>query len=204
MMNYRVCFLAAIVATLLSGCIATINVPQEERSSAGDVRLDQDDPMLKRRQILLIGPVDQQAAELTIQKLLYLDSTNHEPIDLFLQTPGGEMKSAMAIEQIIRTLKSPLNTYALSECNSGGAMLLAAGTGKRRAFKNAVVVVHGMKIYGKPPRDYVERMQEGYTDFWKKKTHLPDAWLPLPHDSFHILTAEQALEYGIVDEVIGK
>ena len=97
-----------------------------------------------------------------------------------------------------------MNTYGLSECNSGGALLLAAGTGKRRAFHGAVIMVHGLKISGKPPPGFTERIQDAYTRFWRQRSRLPESWLPLPPGTEHILSAEQALEYGIVDEVIER
>ena len=169
-----------------------------------DTKVDFTDPVLNRRQILLFGPIDQRAAERTIQKLLFLDDQSHDPIDLYLQSPGGEFKHGMAISQTMRLLQSPVNTYALAECNSGGAHLLAAGTGKRRAFRGSVVIIHGLKIQGTPPSGLIEQIQDAYTRFWRERTHLPDSWLPMPTDVIHVLSAEQALEYGVVDEIIEK
>jgi len=190
-MSKFILFLFAAIGFFLQGCSTVRHV-------------DFSDPVLNSRKILLFGPIDQQTAEITIQKLLYLDSKGHEPIDLFLQTPGGELKSGFAIEETLRLIQSPVNTYALSECNSGGAVLLAAGTGKRRAFHGAVIVIHGLMVSGKPPDEFLDKIQNGYTDFWNKRARLPQAWLPLPFNSTHILSAEQALEYGIVDEVVNK
>ncbi len=167
--------------------------------------VDYKDPVLNQRKILLFGPIDQHAAELTIQKLLFLDGKSHAAIDLFLQTPGGQLKSGMAIEQVIRGIRSPVNTYALSECNSGGAYLLAAGTGKRRAFRGAVIMVHGLSFHGDiPPPDFVKVLAEGYDHFWRKRARLPESWFPISGGTNHFLSAEQALEYGLVDEVVER
>jgi len=209
--KFIVPFLLASLGLLLPGC----STPQQsakpqaapEAAPQLDTRVDFNDPLLNSRKILLFGSIDQQTADVAIQKLLFLDSKGHDPIDLFLETPGGDMKYAWAIEQTIRFIHSPVNTYALSECNSGGAMLLAAGTGKRRAFHGAVIVIHGLQpgVAGdKPPTAYVGDIQDSYTDFWHKSAKLPESWLPLPFGIFHILTAEQALKCGIVDEVIDK
>ena len=176
----------------------------EKAVTQADVRVDFSDPVLNARKILLFGGIDQRTAEIAIQKLLYLDGKEHAPIDLYLETPGGDMKYAWAIYQTILLIKSPVNTYALSECNSGGAMLLAAGTGKRRAFHGAVIVLHGLNVRGTPPAGFAEDAQASYTEFWRTRSHLPPSWLPLPFDSFRVLSAAQALEYGIVDEVIDK
>ena len=203
--KFTILFLIAALGVFVQGCSTS---PQIHNSAEANphvqARVDFNDPVLNSRKILLFGPIDQQAAEVTIQKLLFLDSKGHEPIELFLQTPAGEMKSAFAIEETIRLIQSPLNTYALSECNSGGAMLLAAGTGKRRAFHGAVIVVHGLAVSGKPPAGFVARIQDSYTEFWHKRARLPQSWLPLPFNSTHILSAEQALEYGIVDQVVDR
>ena len=148
--------------------------------------------------------LNQRVAELTVQKLLYLDGKSALPIDLYLQTPGGEIKHAMAIERTMRLLKAPVNTYGLYECNSGGALLLTAGTGKRRAFEDAVIVLHGIVFHGKPPRVIEQPVQDSYSTFWRKRARLPESWIPLPFGSLHVLTAKQALEYGIIDEIIAK
>jgi ATP-dependent Clp protease protease subunit len=167
-------------------------------------QVDYADPVLNSRKILLFGPLDEQAAELTIQKLLYLDEKSHEPIDLLLQTPGGEIKAALAIEQTMRLIQSPVNSCALSECNSAGLILLAGATGKRQIFQRAVVVVHGLTVHGRAPVEYVNKIQELYTEFWRQHTHLPESWLPLPEAVNHVLSAPQALQYGIADEIVDK
>jgi ATP-dependent Clp protease protease subunit len=191
----------AALGALLQGC----RTPQRGNMiPQADARVDFADPVLNGRKVLQFGPIDQRAAELTIQKLLFLDGKSHDPIDLYLQTPGGELKHAMAIEETIRLLQSPVNTWALSECNSGGAMLLAGGTGKRRAFQGAVVILHGLKVSGKPPPGFTARIQDAYTHFWRQRARLPESWLPLQPGVERVLSAEEALQYGIVDEVVER
>ena len=197
--------LPLVPVALALGCYTPFNPPPPKPSqSVSDVRIDYSDPVLNTRKILLIGDINDRVAEIAIQKLLYLDAKSQEPIDLYLQTPGGLFKAAIAIEQTIRLLKSPVNTYALSECNSGGAILLAAGTGKRRAFPKSIIVLHGIKVTGSPPADFTEKIRDANTDFWRRKARLPAEWLPMPPGTEHILTAEQALENGIIDEVIDR
>jgi len=196
--------LFAVLGVLMPGCYTPRYPDDPAAPPRVETRVDFNDPVLNSRKILLFGAINQPAAEVVIQKLLYLDSQGHEPIDLFLQTPGGELKSAFAIEEIVKLIESPLNTYGLSECNSGGAMLLAAGTGKRRVFRGAVIILHGLAVSGDPPAEFIDQIQASYTDFWRNRARLPQSWLPLPFNSTHILSAEQALEYGIVDEIIDK
>jgi hypothetical protein len=122
-------------------------------------------------------------------------------------TPGGDLKAAMSIENAMGLIRSRVNTYAFSDCSSGGAMLLAAGTGKRSAFRGAMIVVHGMKIddnLAKEHKDYVDGLQAYYTAFWQQRARLPAQWLPIPLNTLHCLTAEQALEYGLIDTIIER
>ncbi len=193
-----------VLGALLQGCCAPQLRCQTETSLQTDARVDFTDAQLNYRQMFLFGPIDQRAAEIIIQKLICLNGKSHDDIDLYLQTPGGELSSAMGIVQTMRLIQSPVNTYALSECNSTGAMLLAAGTGKRRAAHGAVIALHGLETFGKPLPDQTEWMPDAYTDFWRQRSRLPKSWLPLKPDVLHVLSAEQALEYGIVDEVVGK
>jgi ATP-dependent protease ClpP protease subunit len=202
----RASFLFALVFAALfnGGCTIQLFDSNDVWRAKTQSPVDFADPVLNRRQILLFGDIDEKAAERTIQKLLFLEGKGHEPIDLYLMTPGGEFKSAFAIEHVMRSIKSLVNTYALSECNSGGAVLLAAGTGRRKAFRGATVIVHGMKVRGKPPVELTRQIQDGYTRFWRERARLPESWLPLPPDILHVLSAEQALEYRIVDEIIER
>src|SRR6266446_3893187 len=193
-----------LTALLQAGCLFQFDSSPFDQSSAKHAPLDFSNPVLARRQILVFGELDEPAAERATQQLLFLEGQSHDPIDLYLMTPGGEFKSAMAIEQVMRMIKSPVNTHALAESNSGGALLLAAGTGKRRAFRGAMVIVHGLKVHGKPPRGTFALIQDAYTRFWRQHAHLPESWLPIPPDTLHVLTAEQALQYGLVDELIEK
>ena len=202
------CFLLSsallLTALLQTGCLFQFDSSPFEQSSARRAPIDFSNPVLARRQILVFGELDDQAAERATQQLLFLDNQSHDPIDLYLMTPGGEFKAAMAIEQVMRMIKSPVNTYALAECNSGGALLLAAGTGKRRAFHGAMIILHGLKVQGRPPHGTFTVIQNSYTQFWRQHARLPESWLPIPPDTLHVLTAEQALQYGLVDELVEK
>jgi len=195
--------LLSVLALFLSGCVLYYN--EKAGGSSREARpIDYSDPVLNQRQILLIGEITQDVAEDTIQKLLYLDARGQEPIDLFLHTPGGELKSAFAIEQVIKILHSRVNTCALSECNSGGAFLLTAGTGERAAFSDALIIVHGITAKGSPPSQVKRILQDYYTAFWRRRTHLPANWLPIPPGQMIFLTAQEALKYGLVDKIIDK
>lgn len=194
----------AIVGSFAVGCTIVV----APKPSADDARQRFDGTtrreVLDRRQILLFGDVTAAVAERVVEDLFYLDTKNNQPIDLYLMTSGGDLKAAFTIENAMQMVRSPVNTYAFAECNSAGAMLLAAGTGRRVAFRGATLVIHGMKVRGKPPAEYVEFTQSYYTAFWRQRTRLPETWLPIPREKTHFLNADQALAYGIVDVVLDR
>ena len=195
----------AALCVLFQGCTtAHPTRTPEKTASQPDVRVDFSDPVLNQRKIFLFGRMDQRVAEATIQKLFYLEGKSHDPIDLYIESPGDTAQESLAIEHVVRILKSPVNTWTLTGCNSGGALLLASGTGKRRTFRGAVIILHGLTWRGNPPPEYMKPIQDDYMQLWRKRARLPDSWLPFPFGVLHILSAEQALEYGIVDEVIDR
>lgn len=163
--------------------------------------IDYDDPVLNKRKIFLNAGVNELTSREIIVKLLYLDQRSSSPIDLVLSTPGGNFKDTFGIIDIMRSLRAPVNTWALGSCNSAGALLLAAGTGKRYAFPNAIIIIHGVKPVGKAPADLDQIVQANYVRIWKQRARLPDDWFPLRAEKAHFLTPEKALEYGVIDEI---
>ena len=195
----------AALCVLFQGCYTPHPTRTPEKTvSQSDARVDFSDPLLNQRKIFLFGRIDARAAEQTVQKLFYLDSKGHELIDVYIQSPGDEKQDSLVIEHAFRTIKSPVNTWTFTGCNSGGALLLASGTGKRRIFRGAVIILHGLTWGGNPPREYTQPIQDDYMELWRKRARLPASWFPFPYGVLHIVSAEQALEYGIVDEVIDR
>ncbi|MGE3309559.1 MAG: ClpP family protease [Limisphaerales bacterium] len=184
---------------LLPGCAFRLEPGYEPLEPAP---IDLADPVLNQRRIFVTGNITEASAADTIRQLLHLDAQNQEPISLYLMTPGGDLKAVLAVVNTLRMLHSKVDTYALGECNSGGAVLLAAGTGKRYAFPDSTIVIHGMEMDRKPPARYVELTQEAYTAFWRQHARLPESWLPIPLGELFFLTAREALDYGVVDQII--
>jgi len=119
-------------------------------------------------------------------------------------TPGGDLKAVFAVVNTLEMIQSKVETYALGECNSGGAALLAAGTGEQLAFQDSTIVIHGLEMKRRPPARYVELTQEAYTAFWRQHAHLPEDWLPVPPGKLFILSAQEALDYGVIDRILPK
>src|SRR5438105_14508379 len=98
-----------LVLFLQPGCVINFNGSLPDQASTKVRRIDFADPVLLRRQVLLFGDINEQAAERVTQELLFLDGQNQSPIEFYLMTPGGEFKSALGIEQVMRMIKSPVN-----------------------------------------------------------------------------------------------
>lgn len=199
--SIRAVIYCLLSAALLTGCSIRIQ-PKADRSPHLHTELD--DPVLQQRRVFLVGHVNNLSAAEVIRQLVHLDTLSEQTIHLDLLTPGGELASVQAIVHTLQTLRSRVDTCALGECNSGGAMLLAAGTGERTAFRDSIIVIHGIATDGKPPARYRELSQDGYTRFWRQNARLPEAWLPIPHDKLIFLNPEEALEYGIIDRIVER
>ncbi|MBL9135984.1 MAG: ATP-dependent Clp protease proteolytic subunit [Verrucomicrobiales bacterium] len=188
----------------LTGCTIVMAPKSESEVATAAAEAPTRREVLDQRRVLVFGDITPVVAERVVRELFYLDAKSGEAIDFYLMTPGGDLKAAFTIENAMQLLRSPVNTYAFAECNSAGAMLLAAGTGRRVAFRGSTITIHGMNSRGKPPAQYMESVQAYYTDFWRRRARLPEGWLPLPKGQTHFLTADQAREYGLVDSVLER
>src|SRR5215216_5554837 len=104
----------AALCVLFQGCYTPHPTRTAEKAaSPADVRVDFSDPVLNQRKIFLFERMDQRVAEATIQKLFYLDGKSHDPIDFYIQSPGDTAQESLAIEHVVRNLKSPVNTWTL-------------------------------------------------------------------------------------------
>lgn len=164
-----------------------------------------DRALLARRTILLTRDVNANAAHHVIGSLLQLEkSAPGEPIELWIRTNGGWSEDAFAIIDVMETISSPVTTVAMGSTCSAGAMILAAGTGGRKALPNAMVMVHEnlSDDEGGYSMGRAERAIE--LPFWKRSARLPKDWFTKKGDFSHYLTPEQALEFGLVDEIVPR
>jgi ATP-dependent Clp protease protease subunit len=165
--------------------------------------VDLDDPLLVRfRTIALSGSVDGRAARNVVSQLLYLDALEPgRPIDFYIRTQGGWASDAHAICDAMQKVRSPVNTWALGSCESAGAILLAGGTGVRRAFPDTIISIHLNEEEGDEPYsdEFVARRRG--EAFWKRRAKLPDRCYPMVGEVFFNLSASEALEFGVIDEI---
>lgn len=194
---------AGALAILSAGCetsVAPGAFAEKPRPTAP--QLNPADPVLSDRRIYLFTNLDEYAARDVVARLHYLDRRSTEPIDLYLNTNGGPARYAFAIVDVIRSLRTPVNTWAVGDCRSAGAVILAAGTGLRTAYPHAIVSIHGGIEQGNVAADYLKLIQDRLDAYWRKTANLPEAWFPLRGNLLYNLTAEQAAAYDVIDEIV--
>lgn len=114
-----------------------------EQGTRGERAYDIYSRLLKDRIILLTGPINDNIASSIISQLLFLNSENHDGIQLYINSPGGSVTSGLAIYDTMQHIKAPVHTLCVGQAASMAAVLLAAGEpGKRSILPNAKVMIH--------------------------------------------------------------
>ena len=168
--------------------------------------------LASKRRIFLWGGVDDESAERIVKQLLYLDSLNHEDIIFFINSPGGVISSGLAIYDCMNAIQSDVVTVCCGQAASMGAVLLTAGAkGKRVAWPNARIMIHqpmggadgqatDMEI---TVREILKLKKELYEIIAKHSGQTYDkVWADSDRDYW--MTAAEAKEYGMIDEVLIK
>lgn len=159
--------------------------------------------LLENRIVIISSDINSVSANAAIGQMLLLDAhAPGEPIDLYIRTEGGWISDAFAIINIMRAIESPVNTYAIGGTHSAGAMLLAAGTGKRYVTEYGTIMFHAGRT--EEPEPYSEDFtdNERMKGFWSTHADLPAKWLEQFEDEMFFFNAKQALEYKIADEIL--
>lgn len=164
--------------------------------------------LLNDRIVMLHDVVDDDSAQIVITQLLYLDSISNEPIMFYINSPGGLCTAGLAILDTMKVIKSPVHTIAMGEAASMGAVLLAAGD-KRAALPNAEVMIHQPLggAYGQATDVLIHTEQILKTKERLIKI-LSDNSLLTYEEMYELcerdcfLTAEEALELGLIDSIV--
>ncbi|MGD0088438.1 MAG: ATP-dependent Clp protease proteolytic subunit [Planctomycetota bacterium] len=163
---------------------------------------DPNDPLLKTRRIIIFSKINHLAAKEIVTKLLFLNELDSKaPIDIYLLTPGGWRASAFAVIDIMHLIKAPVNIHALGMCQSAGCDILIAATGKRIAYEATAVVPHLNLVYDSENHTETNFFKDKVEALYKRHTTLPKEWYPLSGGRTIWLDANEALKYGLVDEV---
>ncbi|NBR78566.1 MAG: ATP-dependent Clp protease proteolytic subunit, partial [Alphaproteobacteria bacterium] len=184
-----------------------------EQSSRGERAFDIYSRLLKERVIFITGAIEDYMASLVTAQLLFLEAENpKKEISMYINSPGGVVTSGMAIYDTMQYIRAPVATLCIGQAASMGSLLLAAGAaGMRYALPNARIMVHqpsggfqgqasDIERHAKEILDMRTRLNKIYvTHTGQTLRKIEDA---LERDTF--MTAEQARDFGIVDEVTDK
>ena len=183
-----------------------------ESSGRGERAYDIYSLLLKERIVFLGTPVNDQVANLIVAQLLFLDREDPErEISLYINSPGGEIYPGLAIYDTIQLVRAPVSTIAVGWTASMGTVLLAAGRkGRRYALPNATIHMHpaGGGARGYAPDVEIQakellRMQALLKGILAKHTGQSVERISKDFDRDYFMDAKAAVEYGIVDEVLG-
>ena len=167
--------------------------------------------LLKDRIVLLGTPIDDHVANLLIAQFLYLQSEDPKKgIDFYINSPGGAVTAGLAIYDTIQMLSCDVRTYCVGQAASMGALLLAAGTrGKRYALPNARIMIHqpGGGAEGSASDINIQateilRMRRLLNEILARHTRQSLEKIEADSDRDYFMSAEEAREYGVVDEIL--
>lgn len=183
-----------------------------EKSQYGERAYDIYSRLLKERIIFLAGPINDVVANAVIAQMLFLASKEpKKDIQLYINTPGGVVTSGLAIYDTMQYVKCPISTVCIGMAASMGATLLAAGSkGKRFALPNAEVLLHqvagggisGAAVEIEITAKQIVKIKEKLNKILAKHTGQPLERVEKDTDRDFYLSAQEAKEYGIIDEVI--
>ena len=167
--------------------------------------------LLKERIIFLGTAIEENVANLVVAQLLYLDSENHSPINLYVNCPGGVVYAGFAIYDTMKMVKSPVSTIAVGFSGSMGTVILSAGTkGHRYALPHATVHMHPAGGGAKGDTEDVriaymeqERIQNQLFYLIGKHTNHKQEEIEEMFRRDRFMNATEAKDYGVVDEVLG-
>ena len=184
-----------------------------EQSGRGERAYDIYSRLLKERIIFLVGPVSETTANVVVAQMLFLESENPDKeISFYINSPGGSVAAGMAIYDTMQFIRPDVSTLCIGMAASMGAFLLAAGAkGKRFALPNSMVLIHqpsggfqGQVSDIERHAQFVIDLKRRFIEQMAKFTGRTPEQVERDHDRDNFLTAEQAKEYGIVDQVLQK
>mgnify|MGYP002841211287 CR=1 FL=1 len=183
-----------------------------ETSPRGERAFDIYSLLLRERVIFLGTPINDQVANSVIAQLLYLDREDPDKdIHLYINSPGGSVPAGLAIHDTMNLVKPDVSTWCIGMAASAAAVLLCAGTnGKRYALPNSTILLHQVSISGvQGQATDVEitaretlRVQERIRRIISRNSGQTYKKVSADTDRDYYLTPEEALEYGLIDEVL--
>lgn len=184
-----------------------------EQSARGERAFDIYSRLLKERVIFIVGPIEDQMANLVVAQLLFLESENPDKdIHLYINSPGGSVTAGMSIYDTMQFIKPDVSTLCVGFAASMGAFLLAAGAkGKRFSLPNSKVMIHQVLGGARGQATDIEihardilRTKDQMNRILAERTGQPLEKVKADTERDYFLTADEAKDYGIIDQVIHK
>ena len=182
-----------------------------EQSSRGERSFDIFSRLLRERIIFLGTPIDDMVANLIVAQMLLLDSENPEKdIMLYINSPGGSVTAGFAIYDTMQHIRADVSTICLGQAASMGAFLLSSGAkGKRLALPHSRVLSHqplggaqGQATDIEIQANEIIRIKKSLNSILSSNTGQPLKKIEKDTDRDYIMTAQEAVEYGMIDQVI--
>ena len=184
-----------------------------EQSGRGERSYDIYSRLLRERVIFLVGPVNDQTANLVVAQLLFLESENPDKdISLYINSPGGSVSAGMSIFDTMQFIKPQVSTLCMGMAASMGAFLLSAGApGKRFALPNSKIMIHqplggaqgqatDIEIHARE----ILKTREQLNRILAERTGQPLEKIQNDTERDYYMSADEAATYGLIDKVIDK
>ena len=183
-----------------------------EKTSNGERTYDIYSRLLKDRIIFLTGPVRDENCANIAASLLFLDSQNNDPIQFWINSPGGSVNAGLQVADLFRYIKSPVHTICTGLAASMGAFLLSHGTkGSRMALPNARIMIHqassGMRGNIQDMEislNETKTLNENLINIMAENCNITPAKMKKAMDRDNWMSAKEALEFGLIDKIIEK
>jgi len=184
-----------------------------EQSSRGERSYDIYSRLLKDRIIVLSDEVNDVTASLVVAQMLFLEAEDPDKdIQLYINSPGGSVTAGMAIYDTMQYIKCDVSTICVGMAASMGAFLLAAGAkGKRYALPNSTIMIHqpaggakGQATDIKIHAEWILRVKRTLNEILSERTGQPLSKIEIDTERDFFMSAQEAKEYGIVDQVMDR
>jgi len=184
-----------------------------EQTARGERAYDIYSRLLKDRVVFIVGPIEDQVANLVVAQLLFLESENPDKdVHLYINSPGGVVTAGMAIYDTMQFIKPDVSTICVGQAASMGSLLLAGGTkGKRYCLPHSRVMIHQPSggFEGQASDIHIHareilNMKQRLNEILAKHTGQTVERIALDSDRDNFMDAEAAVEYGLIDTVLDK
>ena len=184
-----------------------------EQSGRGERAYDIYSRLLRERVIFLVGPVNDQTANLVVAQLLFLESENPDKdISLYINSPGGSVSAGLSVFDTMQFIKPDVSTLCMGMAASMGAFLLAAGAkGKRFALPNSRIMIHQPSGGAQGQATDIEiqareilKLRESLNKLLAERTGQPLEKIKLDSERDNFMSSPEAMDYGLIDKVLDK